>query len=145
MNPAAFGLADEFAGPLRSVVQRALRAEGVPAVPYHLRPSPAQRVFTGRRRSGAYPWTSSGVVGRPYRPEDFPATLRVLDDSFTIQKAHLHPGSGPLLDRYADAFEKVWHHREALAALAATPDRTPHRERAAEVADTGCAEAFHAR
>ncbi|MFJ8937555.1 DegT/DnrJ/EryC1/StrS family aminotransferase [Streptomyces sp. NPDC102365] len=145
VSPAAFGLADELAGPLRAVVQRALRAEGVPAVPYQLQPLPAQRVFTGRRGFGAYPWALPGVVDRPYRAEDFPATLRVLDDSFTIQKAHLHPDAGPLLDRYADAFEKVWQHREALAAIAATTDYTPHWERASEIADTEWAGAFPAR
>ncbi|MEW2602994.1 DegT/DnrJ/EryC1/StrS family aminotransferase [[Kitasatospora] papulosa] len=145
VEPAAFGLADELAGPLRSVLQRALRAEGVPAVPYQLQPLPAQRVFTGRRGFGGYPWALPGVVDRPYRPGDFPATLRVLDDSFTIQKAHLHPDSGPLLDRYADAFEKVWLNREALAAIAATTDYTPHWERASEIADTEWAGAFDAR
>lgn len=33
VEPAAFGLADELAGPLRSVLQRALRAEGCPPCP----------------------------------------------------------------------------------------------------------------
>lgn len=114
-------------------------------MPYQLQPLPAQRVFTGRRGFGGYPWALPGVVDRPYRPGDFPATLRVLDDSFTIQKAHLHPDSGPLLDRYADAFEKVWLNREALAAIAATTDYTPHWERASEIADTEWAGAFDAR
>ncbi|GAA3768007.1 DegT/DnrJ/EryC1/StrS family aminotransferase [Streptomyces phyllanthi] len=145
VKPADFGLADEFAGPLRAVVQRALRAEGVPAAPYQLQPLPAQRVFTEQRGFGAYPWALPGVAARPYRAEDFPATLRVLDDSFTLQKAHLHPESGPLLARYADAFEKVWQHRDALAAVATTTAYRPHWERASEIADAEWATAFSDR
>ncbi|MCP9956168.1 DegT/DnrJ/EryC1/StrS family aminotransferase [Streptomyces sudanensis] len=145
VDPAAFGLADEFAGPLRAVVQRALRAEGVPAAPYQLQPLPAQRVFTERRGFGAYPWALPGIAARPYRPEDFPATLRVLDDSFTLQKAHLHPESGPLLVRYADGFEKVWQHRDALAAVAGTAAHTPHWERASRIADAEWSAAFGGR
>ncbi|GAA3169227.1 MULTISPECIES: DegT/DnrJ/EryC1/StrS family aminotransferase [Streptomyces] len=142
VDPAAFGLADECAGPLRAVVQRALRAEGVPAAPYQLQPLPAQRVFTEQRGFGAYPWALPGVAARPYRAEDFPATLRVLDDSFTLQKAHLHPEAGPLLARYADAFEKVWQHRDELAAVAATAAHTPHWERASQIADAEWSTAF---
>ncbi|MEU6769319.1 DegT/DnrJ/EryC1/StrS family aminotransferase [Streptomyces sp. NPDC046853] len=145
VRPAAFGLADEFAGPLRAVVQRALRAEGVPAAPYQLQPLPAQRVFAERRGFGGYPWALPGVVERPYRAGDFPATLRVLDDSFTVQKAHLHPESGPLLDRYADAFEKVWEHRDGLAAVAARTAHKPHWERASEIGDAEWEAAFGTR
>ncbi|MFF9901026.1 DegT/DnrJ/EryC1/StrS family aminotransferase [Streptomyces longispororuber] len=145
VDPAAFGLADAFAGPLRAAVQRALRAEGVPAAPYQLQPLPAQRVFTERRGFGGHPWALPGVVDRPYRAEDFPATLRVLDDSFALQKAHLHPDAGPLLDRYADAFEKVWEHRDALAAVATTAAHTPHWERASTIADAEWSAAFPGR
>ncbi|OXM52849.1 DegT/DnrJ/EryC1/StrS family aminotransferase [Amycolatopsis alba] len=130
VNPAEFGLADEFAGPLRAVVQRALRAEGVPAAPYQLQPLPAQRVFDGIKA---------------FRAEDFPATLRVLDDSFALQKAHLHPESGQLLARYADAFEKVWRQRDGLAAYATTAAYKPHWERASEIADEEWAAAFPQR
>jgi dTDP-4-amino-4,6-dideoxygalactose transaminase len=144
VDPAAFGLEDRFAGPLRAAVQRALRAEGVPAAPYQLMPLPAQRVFREQRGFGGYPWALPGVPARPYREEDFPATLRVIDDSFAIQKAHLHPDAGPLLDRYADAFEKVWQHREALARYAASMPYTHPWVQAAKTAEAEWSTAFGA-
>ena len=141
-DPAAFGLEDRFAGPLRAAVQRALRAEGVPAAPYQLMPLPAQRVFRERRGLGAYPWALPGVPERPYRQEDFPVTHRVLDDSFAIQKAHLHPDAGPLLALYADAFEKVWEHRETVAQYATSLPYTSPWEQAAKTAEAEWARAF---
>ncbi|MGP3983823.1 DegT/DnrJ/EryC1/StrS family aminotransferase [Streptomyces sp. KR80] len=142
VDAAAFGLADRLAGPLRAAVQRALRAEGVPAAPYQLMPLPAQRVFRERRGLGGHPWALPGVPERPYREADFPVTLRVIDDSFTIQKAHLHPGAGPLLDRYADAFAKVWEHRDTIAQYAASLPYTPPWEQAAKTAEAEWARAF---
>jgi hypothetical protein len=44
----------------------------------------------------------------------------VVDDSFTLQHRHLNPASGPVLERFADAFEKVWKHVDRLAGLAVT-------------------------
>ncbi|WP_433374828.1 DegT/DnrJ/EryC1/StrS family aminotransferase [Streptosporangium sp. CA-115845] len=137
--PSAFGLEDGMAGPLRAAVQRALRAEGVPASPYQLMPLPAQPFFRERRGYGDHRWPITGVG---YREEDFPHTTRVIEDSFTIQKAHLHPDAGPLLDRYADAFEKVWRHREVIRAYAIEMPYRPPWERAAEIAAGEWLEAF---
>ncbi len=142
VDPQAFGLDDRFAGPLRATVQRALRAEGVAAAPYQLMPLPAQRVFRERQGFGGYPWALPGVPDRPYREQDFPATLRVLDDSFAIQKAHLHPEAGPLLQRYADAFEKVWEQRDEIARFARSMPYTPLWEQAARAAENEWAQAF---
>jgi dTDP-4-amino-4,6-dideoxygalactose transaminase len=129
--PSAFGLDDGMAGPLRAAVQRALRAEGVPASPYQLMPLPAQPVFREWRGYGDHRWPMTGAA---YREEDFPHTLRVIEDSFTIQKAHLHPDAGPLLDRYADAFEKVWRHRDVIRTYATEMPYQPPWERAAAIA-----------
>ena len=142
MDPASFGLDDGRAGALRAIVQRALRAEGVPAAPYQLMPLPAQRVFRDRRGFGDLPWSLPGVQDRPYRKEDFPATLRVLDDSFTIQKAHLHPKAGPLLGCYAEAFEKVWNDRDLIADLAASFSYQPPWIGAERTADAEWGQAF---
>ncbi|WP_254705752.1 DegT/DnrJ/EryC1/StrS family aminotransferase [Streptomyces vilmorinianum] len=142
VDPAAFGLDDHLAGPLRATVQRALRAEGVPAAPYQLMPLPAQKVFREKRGLGGYPWALPGVPERPFREEDFPVTHRVIDDSFALQKAHLHPGAGPLLQRYADAFEKVWEHRDTLAGVAASLPYTHPWEQAAGIAATEWDTAF---
>lgn len=105
VDPAAFGAPDTPAGPLRAVVMSALRAEGVPVSHYQLMPLPAQPAFRG------VPGGHSG--------EEHPVTRQVIEDSFTIQKAHLHPDAGPLLDLYAEAMEKVWQHREVLVRRAA--------------------------
>ena len=119
VDATAFGLEPARSGAARAVVMRALRAEGVPASHYQLMPLPAQRVFRA----------PPGVGIAPYRAGDFPDTLAVIDTSFTIQKAHLHPDAGPLLDLYADAIEKVWEQRDVVAAHAAALEhRTPWAE-----------------
>jgi|1185.fasta_scaffold07620_3 perosamine synthetase len=124
VDPAAFGLEPELAGPVRALVMRALRAEGVPATHYQLMPLPAQPVFQ----------TPPHDDGGRYHGAGFPATLDVIDCSFTIQKAHLHPEALPLLDLYADAAAKVWEHRDLIAERAAKLDyRTPWQQ-AADIA-----------
>lgn len=117
-DPAAFGLDGTPPAVLRSVLRRLLRAEGVPMSQYQLMPLPDQRVFVDRIGFGSgYPWAvtdaPASVAG-----EGYPVTRAVIDDSLTIQKRHLNPGSGDLLARYADAFEKVWENRDTVAALA---------------------------
>lgn len=106
-----FRLAPERAGldvprpAFRQTLHRVLRAEGVPVSRYQLLPLPAQ--------DGLRP----GGDAAPDR-EACPNTVAVIADSLTLQKRHLHPGSGPLLARYADAFEKVWQNLETVARLA---------------------------
>lgn len=116
VDPAAFGQPDAMAGPLRAAVVRALRAEGVPAASYQLMPLSDQPVFR--------------QTGRPVA--DVPVTRRVIEDSFVLQKAHLHPDSGELLDRYAEAMTKVMHAADVIAGYAADrPYRAPWDEAAA--------------
>ncbi|WP_328767474.1 DegT/DnrJ/EryC1/StrS family aminotransferase [Streptomyces sp. NBC_00286] len=97
------GCPDVAPGALRTMLQRALRAEGVPVRPYQSLPLPAQPAL----RAALPP-------DRPYRPEDHPTTLAVIEDSLTMQRWHLNPAAGPLLERCADAFEKVWDQLELL-------------------------------
>jgi hypothetical protein len=42
----------------------------------------------------------------------------VIEDSLTLQRRHLNPEAGPLLDRYADAFEKVWEQLAVVGQIA---------------------------
>jgi perosamine synthetase len=142
VDPAAFGLGDALAGAVRAALMRALRAEGVALSHYQLMPLPAQRLFAERSGLGGYPWKLPGVPDRAYRGEDYPNTLRVIDDSFVIQKAHLHPDARPLLDAYADAFEKVWQHRDVIAAHAAAMPYRPPWEHAEDAARREWDEAF---
>jgi perosamine synthetase len=127
-DPAAAGLPDVAPGAFRDAVQRALNAEGVPASTYQRIPLPAHGVFVERTGfGGGYPWA---LRDGPEPPEEgFPNAEAVLADSLTIQRIHLNPGSGRLLDRCADAFEKVLSAPEVLGRLA----------RAAEMRRTGLA------
>jgi perosamine synthetase len=118
-DPAALGLPGVAPADLRNALRRLLRAEGVPLSQYQLMPLPDQKVFTDRTGFGRnYPWAAAGdeVTGPP--GPDHPVTRAVIEDSLTLQKRHLHPDSGPLLQRYADAFEKVWEHRDVLGVTA---------------------------
>ncbi|MFL6161534.1 MAG: DegT/DnrJ/EryC1/StrS family aminotransferase [Jatrophihabitantaceae bacterium] len=122
LHPEAFGLAPDQAGALRTVLMKALRAEGVPATHYQMMPLPLQRAF-------------SGVPSRT----TFPNSYQVIEDSFTIQKAHLHPDAGPLLDSYAEAFGKVWRHRASIASFAAATEDVPPWQQADRLADAEAA------
>ncbi|MEU9107570.1 DegT/DnrJ/EryC1/StrS family aminotransferase [Streptomyces xanthophaeus] len=133
-DPEAWGLEARFAGPLRAALMRALRAEGVPAGHYQLMSLAQQRVFQQQLGYGGLPWQLPGVAPRAYRAEDQPTTLAVIEDSFTIQKAHLSPEAGPLLSAYADAFEKVWQHRDVLVRHATSMDYQPPWEKADAIA-----------
>ncbi|MEV6122680.1 DegT/DnrJ/EryC1/StrS family aminotransferase [Streptomyces sp. NPDC052077] len=135
-DPGAWDLAAGYAGPLRAALMRALRAEGVPAGHYQMMSLPQQRVFRERLGFGGLPWQLPGVAPRAYRAEDQPTALAVIDDSFTLQKAHLSPSAGPLLSAYADAFEKVWAHRDVVARHAVSMEyRTPWETAAGIAAD----------
>ncbi|MFF6773015.1 DegT/DnrJ/EryC1/StrS family aminotransferase [Streptomyces sp. NPDC012637] len=118
-DPAAFGLDGVRPEALRSALRRLLRAEGVPMSQYQLMPLPDQKVFVDRVGFGSgYPWTVTGAPA-PVKGEGYPVARAVIADSLTLQKRHLHPGSGELLRLYADAFEKVWANRDMVATLAA--------------------------
>jgi len=100
---------------LREALRRLLRAEGVPVGQYQRMPLPEQPVFRKRLGfGGGQPWDAAG--GGP-EPGDFPVTRAVIADSLVLAKNHLHPEAGPLLQHYADAFEKVWEHRDVLRAM----------------------------
>ncbi len=110
-----FGVPDKAA--LCAALRRLLRAEGVPVSKYQLLPLPQQKVFSDRIGFGrGYPWAASQT---PADDGEYPVTTAVIEDSLTIQKRHLHPDAGPLLLRYADAFEKVWEHRDVVRSMVA--------------------------
>lgn len=72
------------------------------------------------------------MTPRPYRADDYPTTIAVIEDSLTLQRWHLNPQAGPVLRRCAAAFEKVWDHLDELAAAARAMDYQPAWRRAAE-------------
>lgn len=117
-DAAAMGLSGTTPEALRTALRRVLRAEGVPLSQYQLMPLPEQRVFTERQGFGAgYPWAARTGEGSP-AAAPYPVTRAVISDSLTLQKRHLHPDAGPLLQRYADAFAKVWENLDTVGAMA---------------------------
>lgn len=118
VDPEEAGLDGVPAAAFRRALQRALQAEGVPVREYQTLPLPAQPVFRELRGLGpGYPWRLSSRSWS-YRPEDCPVAARVVEETFTLQRAHLHPESGPLLDLYADAFSKVFEHLDTVGRIA---------------------------
>jgi perosamine synthetase len=123
-SPAAAGLKDVRPAAFRSVLRRLLRAEGVPLSQYQIMPLPEQSVFAERHGYGrGLPWALGGEVPE----EEFPVASAVIDDSLTLQKRHLNPYSGRLLQAYADGFEKVWDNLDIVQTLAreGTRDHAP--------------------
>jgi len=127
IDPATMGCPDVPAGALRTVLQRALRAEGVPVQQYQRTPLPAQPAF--QYRTGPL-WTVLGDAVPQYRPEDYPVAAAVIDSTFTLQRWHLNPAAGPVLKRCADAFAKVWGHRDRLIEIARRSEYRPAGQRA---------------
>jgi perosamine synthetase len=117
-DPAAMGYPDVHPGALRAIIQRVMQAEGVPLQQYQRMPLPAQPAFRTHDGFGGYPWRLAGIPKREYRAGDYPITEAVLEDSLTLQRWHLNPDSGPVLDRCADAFEKAWQELETLVRCA---------------------------
>jgi dTDP-4-amino-4,6-dideoxygalactose transaminase len=117
-SPADAGV-DAPAAAFRRALHRVLRAEGVPLSRYQLVPLPEQEVFARPAGfGGGVPWTLGGERARTNGATAFPVASAVIEDSLTLQKRHIHPESGPLLERYAAAFEKVWENLDAVGRLA---------------------------
>ncbi|GAA0571506.1 DegT/DnrJ/EryC1/StrS family aminotransferase [Paractinoplanes ferrugineus] len=116
-DPAAMGLPGVPPAALRGALRRVLRAEGVPLSQYQLMTLPRQKVFQERTGFGnGYPWAA--LDGETPPDAGHPVAEAVIEDSLTLQKRHLNPDTGDLLQRYADAFEKVWSNRDMLTTLA---------------------------
>jgi len=116
-------------GAMRVLMQRALRAEGVPLQQYQQLPLPAQPALLDRTGFGGYPWRLREARRPGYEPAEHPNTLAVIEDSVTVQRWHLNPAAMPVLERCAQAFEKVWEHRDMLADLARSLEYTPPWQR----------------
>jgi dTDP-4-amino-4,6-dideoxygalactose transaminase len=116
-DPVAAGLDGVAAPAFRAAIGRALKAEGVGLQPYQLVPLPQQKAFTTKLGLGGYPWRLTGVPEITYRAEDYPQTVAVIADSLTLQRWHLNPQAGPVLELVADAFEKVWENMDSIAQM----------------------------
>nr|ABY83158.1 Azi19 [Streptomyces sahachiroi]BFD88281.1 hypothetical protein StreXyl84_76820 [Streptomyces sp. Xyl84] len=119
-DPEAFGLGPEHRCALRAALHRILRAEGVPVSRYQVAPLAAQPAF---RPPGASPADAADQVDAL-----LPVTVAVVDGSLCLQRRHLDPAAGPLLQSYADAFEKVWQNLELVRRMATSRSAPGWRE-----------------
>jgi dTDP-4-amino-4,6-dideoxygalactose transaminase len=107
---------------LRDATIAALRAEGLEVVLWQSVPLPEQTVFQRRDPTGGFPRAREGgtdLAGN-YDPARYPATRALLAGSLVLfsQSCPLIAQDDAVVDRYIEAFQRVWHQREALAAWA---------------------------
>jgi perosamine synthetase len=107
---------------LRDAVMLALRAEGLEVVLWQSEPLPAQGVFQRRDPAGGFPRALEGGTSLEdnYDPARYPRTQALLDGSIVLfsQSCPLIAQSDDVVDRYAEAFRRVWYHRETLSEWA---------------------------
>jgi dTDP-4-amino-4,6-dideoxygalactose transaminase len=118
LDPTAAGV-DLSPRALRDVTLRALRAEGCEVVLWQTAPLPAQSVFQHREGFGeGWPWSTDRETdfAALYDPRRFPSTQRLLDGSVVLfsQSCPLIAQTAAMVDRYAEAFARVWRQRGAL-------------------------------
>jgi perosamine synthetase len=121
LDPERAGVGLEAAR-LRDAAMRALVAEGLEVVMWQSSPLPAQAVFQQRDPSVGFPRARDGGTDLAvnYDPARYPRTRALLDGSVVLfsQSCPLIAQPDELIDRYIEAFERVWHHRAAIAAWA---------------------------
>ncbi len=118
VNPKAMGL-DLPPQKLRDLFIKALSAEGVEVALWQTRPLPGQELFREKVGYGkGCPWTChQNGNGIEYRAEDYPQTVKLLNDSFLIGSESYPIFNQPLalMKQYALAFEKVYSGMGKLA------------------------------
>src|SRR5579872_5457023 len=106
----------------RNAVMQSLRQEGVETVLWQVSPVPSQVLFQQQVGYGkGCPWSCQKSEVQ-YRNEDYPETVRLLENSVVIgsQSAPLAGQDIELMHCYAEAFEKVLADRDTLIRLART-------------------------
>jgi perosamine synthetase len=108
---------------LRDVTMRALRAEGLEVVMWQSAPLPAQAIFQRRDERDGFPCALEGGTDLAvnYDPARYPRTRALLEGSLVLfsQSFPLIAQSGEVVDRYAEAFRRVWLQRGKLVDWAA--------------------------
>jgi dTDP-4-amino-4,6-dideoxygalactose transaminase len=122
LDPAAAGVKLSPRA-LRDAMIRALRAEGLEVVLWQSAPLSAQPVFQRLEGfGGGWPWSADRETDYRalYAPARFPRTQALLDGSLILfsQSRPLIAQSRETVDKYAEAFARVWSHREEIAAQA---------------------------
>jgi dTDP-4-amino-4,6-dideoxygalactose transaminase len=108
---------------LRDLMARALRAEGLEVVMWQSAPLPAQTVFQRRDEGDGFPRSLEGGtdLAANYDPAAYPHTRDLLDGSLVVfsQSHPLIAQSDEVVSLYAEAFRRVWQHRDKLVAWSA--------------------------
>jgi len=109
LDPEKAGV-DLSPGIFRQALQDILRAEGVPVKISQRTPIPGQALFQVKRGYGkGCPWTCRFSKDVSYRIEDYPETLKVLDQSLALDVGFIHPFTPKKTqDKLIDAFHKVF-------------------------------------
>jgi dTDP-4-amino-4,6-dideoxygalactose transaminase len=122
LRPEALGL-DVDVADFTTIVQKALNAEGMPAGRWQTRPVPGQALFQQRIGYGdGCPWACARArEDIAYRAEDYPVTNDLIARTLLLKKSTgtTAPNTPELMDRFADAIEKVIiENRDAVVAKA---------------------------
>ena len=136
VDPVALNV-DVEAGRLRSAVMKALAAENVDVMRWQKVPVPAQPIFQNRIGYGnGSPWNCPGG-DVSYDLSDYPAAFESLEESFAVRRI-VPPNGADLMDRYADAFEKVFGQIDRVIDLADESEGyVPLAERVAQLSKPG--------
>jgi dTDP-4-amino-4,6-dideoxygalactose transaminase len=118
---------------LRNRLVRALQAEGVAASLWHVHPLPANPAF---RKGALQSWApgDDDLPLRPWHPERFPVTSRLLDESLVLgsERFPIYSQTPELMSLYIEAFRKVLDNADELMAIPEDELR-PDKRRAAVV------------
>jgi len=103
----------------RLALEKALNAEGVPIGQWQRMPVPAQTLFKLKEGYGrGCPWSCQYArKGIEYRAEDYPETLKMLDE-VTFLRGFTPPNGIELMDYYIGAFEKVFDNLDSIIEIA---------------------------
>ena len=118
-------------GKLRRAIMKALAAENVDVMSWQSVPVPAQPVFQNKVAYGnGSPWDSPGG-NVSYDLNDYPNAFASIESSFGVRRI-VPPNGFELVDRYADAFEKVFRQIERVVEIFdETEDYLPFEQRKA--------------
>lgn len=123
-DPKAAGL-DLPARRIRDALIRALEAEGVNAVLWQDHTMLEHPLFARFEGFGeGFPFSRAedpAALRASYDPKSFPVSRSLLDSSVVLfsQTRPLIAQTSEVVDRYIEAFAKVWSHRDALVEIAA--------------------------
>jgi dTDP-4-amino-4,6-dideoxygalactose transaminase len=115
LDPAKAGLSCSPRA-LRDVIATALRAEGCDVGLWQSEPLPAQEVFRRRAQSAFRSLPEGTDLAQNYQASRYPNATRLLDGSFILfsHSCPLIAQSAKTVDRYAEAFARVWRNRDTI-------------------------------